>query len=267
MIERAVSRPLDFFTHRERGRLMALLRRKVRSAEVETPLRQTAQETITAQRQRLAGEVCDQLRQVGRPLAERQREMKWLSIQLEGYLRLHGVEEKLDRPQFYANREVPPVLFALESNAELQAVAAAHPNTDAQYSHVQRSMKIFNEWHERFSRTFLDPHRFLDEVAAVFPSALDEKRLASGLVLGLRHFDGFPASFQWLQTPALPQQIAFCSVPSAWQRLDGLMNQLMDGGFRERISSRPQGERLFVVQARFGIPPHLIRPDSGQEVR
>jgi len=264
-IERAVSRPQEFYTHRERGRLTALVRRKVRSQEIETPLRQSAADTVIAQRQRLAGEVSGQLQQVAGPLSERQREMQWLSNQLEGYLRLHGVEEKLEEPRFYANRQVPPVLYPLERNKELQALAAAHPPTEAQYSHIQRQLRILEEWRERFSRTFLDPHRFLDHVSSVFPTGTNESELTERLVGGIRHFTGFPASFQWLQTSALPQQIAFCSLPSAWQRLDGLTIQLRDAGFYDRVVERPEGERLFLVRARFGIPSHLIRQETAQE--
>jgi hypothetical protein len=264
---RAVKRPQEFFIHPDRGRLTALVRRLVRNSQVEGALRETANEATSAQRQRLAGEVSGQLSQVARSLSERQREMNWLSNQLEGYLRLHGVEDHLQTPRFNSQQGASPVLFGLETSEELQSIASAHPRNEAQYSHVQRRLKILADWNERFSRTFLDPHRFLDQVAEAFPAGVDESRLSAGLVRGVRQFENFPASFQWLQTADLPQQIAFCSAPQYWQRLNSVMSQLVDSGFRQRMSIRPKGERLFLVQARLGIPQTLIRASAEQVPR
>lgn len=257
-IERAVSRPLLFFTHRERGRFAALIRSKVGSVDVKGSLGSMAQQIVTVQRQRLAGEICGQLAQVGRPLTERQREMRWLSSQLEGYLKLNGVDEKAESPKYYPNREVPAVLLTLETDGDLMRVAAANPRTESQYRHVQRKLKVLDDWHHRFSNTFLDPHRFLDRVAATFPELFDENRLATGIKGGLQHFEAFPASFHWLQTSTLPAQMSYHSIPLAWSRLDGVTSSLVHGGFHERGYTRPSGDRLFLVQGRFGIPHELI---------
>ncbi|MBL8213827.1 MAG: hypothetical protein JNK87_24125 [Bryobacterales bacterium] len=258
-IELAVARPLEFFTHPQRGRFAALLRRKVHSAEIEGALRSTAYETLRAQRQSLAAKVCAQLAQTSRPLKERQREMRWLSTQLEGYLKLHRVNEHADPPQYHPDRELPRVLRVLETDQDLAATSSAHPRNQAEYHHVQRTLRIFEHWHVRFSPTFLDPHRFLDQIATVFPESFEERRVAAGVIEGLSHYEDFPASFQWLQASGLPQERRSCSIPAHWLRLDGVNEGLLRGGYHQSVLARNSGDRLYLLQGRLGIPHELLR--------
>ncbi len=260
-----VHRALSFHTDAERGRIADAIRRLVASSGVEGRLRTAAEETLRGQTRRVIGEAIGQLERLRAPLAERAREMEWLNQQLHDYLNLQGVDAGSPKIRFLPNRRQNQVLRSIESETDLQAIAAQHPRTESEYRDLQRKFKIFEGWTQRYLNTFLDPHRFLDRLMATFPVPewKDDgdfaERYASDITAALTSSGQFPASFYWLRSEGLPHQVAYCSLPDHWMRLRGLEPGLAGLGYRERRVTRAGGERMYLLQARLAVPPGLLR--------
>jgi hypothetical protein len=190
--------------------------------------------------------------------------MNWLQRQLDEYLTLHGVQAG-DTPEFMQQHRQDRVLLSLARNRDLQRIAGRRQRHEGDFREAQRRFGVLEDWEEKYDDMFLEPHRFLDRLSQWFPlpdftdAGQEAQRFAQALLDNLDHVHPFDASFFWYQETGLPAAIGHSAAPEPWLRLSEVELRLAGFGYTSRLRKRPEGDRLYLIQARLGIPSDLIR--------
>ena len=267
-----VERTSRFFDDSDRGRFVDRLRGGLKSGgALREPVDDQVNRLILDMALSVRGEVTREVGRVVARLEERQREMRWLSGQLRGFLQLNGLnndESRLDSERL--ERDGTGIRFAMEHADDLDAMMRLNPAVPDRFRSVQASHSPFVSWEDRYSRSFLVPIEFLDRLSKLYRDPIEnelaragsgpeQRRIASKLLDFIRQRGALSLAFLIKPQEGLPPDQRYCLLPPLWQQLDGVRTAL--GGLRmgeQAILNGANEGRGYLLRFLGGIDPKCL---------
>jgi hypothetical protein len=262
-----VLRAKNYWNDGLRSRLKDSLRKLLRSdSELNLTLKeflaQMQKNTVTS----IQREVIRELNQVLKSLLERKRELDYLHEQLTGFLTLYGIDPR--NPNEAWNRmaqEASGIRYAVENYADFQRILSSNPSETARFLSMQAKRKPFKNWYERYSRSFLYPLLFIDELSQEYRDPLEtelsksgsgqqQEAVANHLKQFLQRHSNFSSAFYWQQQLGLPQDRVYCLLPPIWLNLAGIPETLTGLGITHQ--NRLRGDsitRAYLLRIKTGV--------------
>jgi hypothetical protein len=262
LLERIIERARAFYTDPDRGRLAERVRASVASPLVAGRIETHALLLSFGLRQYAAGLVAAEFQRARSMLVKRRNEVEWLRRQVSEFLLSYQVDPTPLIPEFQPGRVTSDVRCSLETNDDLAAVAQTLPRTPDRFRQMAASLQVFDFWAQTFCDTFLHPVAFLDALSDRFQDKLEldeqELRRRAGEIASFLGKLKIPVCFHWLAAGGLPPAESGALFPAAWRTLPGLSHALAAAGFGDRVSDTPNTERLYLYNARLGVPCELL---------
>jgi hypothetical protein len=256
-VEGRVQEARGFFEEKQRGRLIAVLRRVLATC-VGEPLESEGRRVAEEASRRVAGEAALHFRAVHESLEKRKAEIDWLRGQLADFLRLHGVRMGVDRLQFTDERAGQNgVRITLETSSDLEAFVPRSRSSAAEY---QSQWGLLESWDDVYHPRFLHPMAFLDWLAERLQDSALWRPAAenlSAIAAKIRDVGPLPTAFYWLGATDLPPEQAFSVVPESWAADRDIKRALDDEALPVKATAASAG-RAFLIRLQSGVPGRLL---------
>ncbi len=270
LLQRRTQRGVRFYTDSERGRGVALIRRLLApGSALRAPLDALLERRVYDFSYSVRGFVASEVERALQRLRERRREMLWLRGQLSEYLRVQFGEAAAGKPGQDGSAEMGPVVWQLQSPAELERILEYNPPRRQRFRSTQSQVLLFEDWQQRFSRSFLYPLQFLDgPLSKIYRQRSRQEqqesqgyeegqqrrgRLASSIERQCR----FDVGFHWPAGGKVPEENRYALLPSEWARHGEVEDALSGYAFRRRLESAGQ-DRAYLVRVQLAVPPDQL---------
>lgn len=263
------------FNDAERGRFIGLLRRSLApGGALRVPIDAMVERIIRDMILSVRGEVTRELRRVLERLRARSKEMRWLSDQLRRFLRMYGItgeELRADPGALVRGRNA--FRYTVEKGEDLDETLQSNPAEPGRFGSAQSSRKPFTGWSERYSRAFLVPGEFIDDLSHEYRDRFlqelgrpgdgnEQQRIAEGLRTFLQQHGACHLGFRF--KGSVPPDDFYCLIPESWSNLPGVMQELRNRRITEDKVLRVKGDtgRTYLLRLRSGIDPQCVVESS-----
>ncbi|MEE8583336.1 MAG: hypothetical protein V3T83_00630, partial [Acidobacteriota bacterium] len=231
LLRQRTRRGLRFFSDSERGRGAALIRQLLAPGNpLRAPLDAALERRVYDFSYSVRGFVAGEVERTLQSLRQRRREMLWLRGQLSEYSRIHATEPASGQPGPGRSAEMGPAVLQLESATDLERILDYNPPRRQRFRSTQSQVLLFEDWQQRFSRSFLYPLQFLDgPLSKIYRErsrqeqqeseghqAGDQRRnrMASSIERQCR----FDVGFHWPAGEKVPEENRYALLPPEWAR-------------------------------------------------
>lgn len=280
LLQRAVAarneRARRFYNDPQRGRFVERLRHGLDpGGALRAPIDHTLDRMVLDMSVSVRGEVRRELSRTASVLHERRREILWLREQLREFLRMHGLSAEDHQADLNrALRNGSGIRHALERREDFDRMLQRNYPNPERFRSTQASQSPFAQWDWRYSRAFLHPIAFLDELSRIYKDPFQQELAAAGtgpeqqkraeeLMEFLKRQGAFSLAFHWPAQQGVSPDRRFCLLPAIWRQLPGVLPAL--SGLRvseESILAGSDVARAYLLRVQTGVEPKCLLETS-----
>ncbi|MDQ3280765.1 MAG: hypothetical protein M3Q69_05065 [Acidobacteriota bacterium] len=268
-----IDRARRFYLDSDRGRFIDRIRSGLRpGGALRQEIDHRADRVLHEMTRSVRGIVSRELGRLLDRLRERRREMLWLREQLRGFLRIYGItSEDLKVEAGSLLRHGTGVRHAIERGEDVETMSSSNPAGPGRFRSVQASHGPFAGWSERYSRAFLAPLEFLEELSQLYQDPFqqelsrpgagpEQQRLTREMRDFVTHRRPLELAFQFEAQEGVPPDRRYCLMPNLWRGLPGVLPALSDIGIGDAAVFRADREtgRAYLLRLQTGVEPKCL---------
>ena len=248
-----LQRAENFWQQDKRGRLIGYVRHLFKPNQIlRKPSEEFLKRLLSDMASTIRSEVRHNLDRIENILRKRASEMVWLRGQLRHFLNLHGI--RVDAADTLPHKSTN---IRYPIGQQVTDYQNNQPPTEDQFRSAQSMVNPFKGWNEAYSKTFLYPINFIDDLKEHLPAqqAMTEADITKEFIKFIKQRGRFhPAFLFHAQTGVQPQQ-HYCILPQSWTRLQQIQTELSDIGIagNHLIHQESDDSRAYLLCLQTGI--------------